>query len=423
MAQGRKVQFNVGVNFAFLHKNYDPNSSNKQGFVLEGGGGSGKTYDVLQFIINYCFVHANKNKDILITRESYAECKKTVLKDFINILKKYDMYDNKCHKESHPQQYFLNGNTISFSGLDDSSAHGDRRNFIYFNELLLSDDDKAYKQLQSRCSEVFVVDYNPIYTIHWVYDQVIPRPDTKFFKSTFLTNPYLPKGERDEKLGYKPTPENIAAGTADEYMWDVYGLGKRAAREGTIFKYVNYIDEFPQDVSYWYGLDFGYTADPTALVKIFIDEQKKQLYAECLMYESTENPMLINDYLNSIGIEKFLPMVADSSDKYISQTKGAVEMVKELKSMGWNISKVSKTHDRYYWINKAKEYKLNIVCSPKRPEMAIHVKREFENFMWRTINGIQVNQPIDKFDHFISAMLYGMMGNKSQQRRSRTWNN
>lgn len=423
MDTGKELKVDIGVNFDFLYKNYDPKSNDKQGFVLEGGGGSGKTWDVLSFIIfYYCEINANKGKDILITRETYSECKKTVLKDFINILKRYGIYDTKNHRESHPQQYTHKGNTISFSGLDDSSAHGDRRNFIYFNELLLSDDDKAYLQLQGRCSEIFIADYNPIYTIHWVYDKVVKRTDTKFFKSTFITNPYLPKGERDEKLGYEPTPKNIAAGTADEYMWRVYGLGERAAREGVIFKYVNYIEEFPEDVEYFYGKDFGYTADPTALAKIYIDEAKKELYAECLMYESTENPMLINDYMNSIGIEKYLPIVADSSDKYISQTKGAVEFVKDLKALGWNISKVSKTHDRYYWIGKAKEYKLNIVCSPKRPEISRHVKREFENFMWRTINGIQVNQPVDKWDHFISAMLYGMMGNKSTQRRKRAWN-
>lgn len=422
MAEGKEVKVNVGVNFAFLRNNYDPKSQDKQGFVLEGGGGSGKTYDVLQFIIYYCFEHANKGRDILITRETYAECQKTVLKDWINILKSYGLYNKNDHKESHPQQYRLNGNTVSFSGLSDSSAHGDRRHFIYFNELLLSDDDKAYKQLQSRCSELFICDYNPIFTVHWVYTDVIPRRDTKFFKSTFLTNPYLPKGERDEKLGYEPTPENIKNGTASSYMWDVYGLGKRAAREGTIFKYVTYIDKFPEDVEYWYGQDFGYTADESSLSRFYIDEGKKELYAECLMYECTENPMLINDYWTNIGIEKFVPIICDSSDKYISQSKGAVEFVKDLKAMGWNCSKVSKTKDRYYWINKAKEYKIHVVNSTERPTLSKSAQREMENWSWRQINGVFVNQPQDKWDHFISSWLYAMMGNKAHQRRSRIWN-
>ena len=418
-----KLHVCTGVNFKFLLDNYNPNSKDKQGFCHEGSGGSGKTYDILHFILFvYCEIHANKGKDILITRETYSECKKTVMKDFFKILKFYGLYDSKLHVESHPQQYKYKGNTISFSGLDDSSSHGERRNLIYFNELLLSNDNKAYLQLQGRCSEVFIADWNPIFTIHWVYDTVQTRSDTKFFHSTFLTNPYLPKGERDEKLGYEPTPENIKNGTADEYMWNVYGRGIRASREGVIFKYVKYIDEFPEDVDYFYGLDFGYTSDETALAKIYIDEAKKELYAECLMYECTENPMLINDYFNSIGIEKFVPIIADSSDKYISQTKGAVEFVKDLKHLGWNISKVSKTHDRYYWIGKAKEYKMFIVASPQRPVLAQATKREYENFSWRVINGVQVNQPIDKFDHFISAKLYAMMGNKKSQSKGTFWN-
>jgi len=417
MSKGIELKIKVGINFEFLQQNYDPKKKEKQGFCLEGSGGSGKTYDVLQFIIYYCEIHANKNKDILVTRESYAECKKTVLKDFIKILKSYGLYDQKCHRESHPQQYTYKGNTISFSGLDDSSAHGDRRDFIYFNELLLSDDDKAYKQLQGRCAELFIADWNPLYTIHWAYDQLLDRPDVKLFKSTFRTNPYLPLGERNEKLGYEPTPENIKNGTADEFMWRVYGLGERAAREGVIFKYVNWIteDEFPENEAYSMAMDFGYVNDPTVLVRVYVDEANKQIYAQELCYEPIDNPAAINDMLINISVPKFMPIIADSADKYISATTGAVEMVRDLKTYGWNISKVSKTQNLYFWILKMKEYKLNIVGT-------INLKREFENYMWRTINGQAVNQPIDKFNHGIDAIRYGLMGANSNKNSGAFWN-
>lgn len=189
----------------------------------------------------------------------------------------------------------------------------------------------------------------------------------------------------------------------------------RASREGVIFPYVNWIDEFPTDVDYFMANDFGYVNDPNALVKMYIDEPSKQIWAQELCYEPIDSPASLNLYFEKIGIEKFRPIIADSADKYISASKGAVEMVKDLKAYGWNIQKVSKTQDNYFWITKLKEYKLNIVSSP-------NMRKEFENYSWRIIHGQSVNEPIDKFNHLIDAIKYGCMGFTKGKRRNRTWN-
>ena len=77
------------------------------------------------------------------------------------------------------------------------------------------------------------------------------------------------------------------------------------------------------------------------------------------------------------------------------------------------ISKVSKTMDVYFWITKMKEYKLNIVSTK-------NLKTEFENYRWRTINGQAVNQPVDKWNHGIDAIRYGLMAS-SKGRRKAFW--
>ena len=140
---------------------------------------------------------------------------------------------------------------------------------------------------------------------------------------------------------------------------------------------------------------------------------KKEIYAEELFYEPIDNPAAINDFMVAKGIERHIPIIADSADKYVSAQKGGVEMVKDLKTYGWNISKVSKTMDLYFWIMKMKEYKLNIVSS-------INLKQEFENYRWRTINGVSVNQPVDKWNHGIDAIRYGLMG-CGKSKRKRFW--
>jgi len=416
-----KIDIKATIVFQRLSEAYA--SKKYKGYVLPGGTRSSKTFSIIQLLIFYCQENYNKNKKILIARQAYSDLKDTVMRDFFDILKGYGLYKEKDHTRSNPQSYEYMGNTIYFRGLDAGGSHGEAYDVFWINETFEA-ELAAYLQLNQRLRGFFIMDYNPCFTEHWILEKVLKRPDIWLSPtSTILDNPFAPEENVKEVLAYDPSKtENVLNGTADDFMWKVYGLGEMSAREGIIFKYVNYIPEFPVNVDYWYGLDLGYVNDETALAKIYIDEPNKQLYAECLMYESTENPMLINDYFNSVGIERYIPIICDSSDKYISQNKGAVEFVKELKLMGWNISKVSKTHDRYYWIGKAHEYKLNIVFSKDRPELGGHVKKEFENFMWRRINGIQVNQPVDKWDHFISAMLYGMMGNKNTQRRKAFWN-
>ncbi|MFA5299667.1 MAG: phage terminase large subunit [Lutibacter sp.] len=428
-----------------LHDAYDPKKQQrqeKQGFVLEGAGGSGKTFAIMDFlIIDYCQSNINKGKKILILRQQYSDIKDSVLSDFLELLVKFGMYREEYHSRSNPQNYDLLGNHIMFRGLDAMGAHGKRNDVIWINEAMEADKD-AFDQLNQRCNDIFILDYNPYFTEHWIYNSVITRPDVTFFHCPLyyekfdkdgnfikfeLSNPLLPSGQLSELLSREPThpedrhlpekdrrphPTNITNGTADDTLWKVYGLGLRAQHEGVIFRHVNWIDQFPDNVRYWYGIDWGFTNDKTALVKIYVDENSKpkKIFAKELCYVPIDNPAAVSELMQGLGVERNIRIIADSSDKYVSATKGGVEMVKDLKSYGWNIEKVSKTHDRYYWITKAKEYQLNIVRSP-------NFKKEQENWCWRTVAGVRLNQPIDKFDHLWSAMLYGLMGGIKKPRK------
>src|SRR5690606_41816225 len=143
--------------------------------------------------------NANRNKRVMIYRQKYSDCRETVLEDFIKILREKDLYREKNHTQSHPQRYQLFGNTIRFAGLDTMGAHGKRNDLTYGNEVMEM-DKRSCKQINQRTNECFIYDYNPSQTEHWVYDEIIPRPDVKFHHSTLLNNPFLPRGQRMEIL-------------------------------------------------------------------------------------------------------------------------------------------------------------------------------------------------------------------------------
>lgn len=427
------MRLQVATNFEFILDNFSFEKAarqEKQGFVLEGGSGSAKTWDLIQWNMYYCQMNEGKGKDILIFRDTYAELKKTVLKDFIKILKKYGIYRIEHHTRAHPQAYNLYGNMIYFSGLDGVTSHGERHDVIWGNEgMKISFDD--WKQLNQRCNEAFFIDYNPSFTEHWIYDHIIPRKDTKFFKSTQLDNPFLPKGQRDEIRAYEPylrgsyqiegnnltylgkavsesnqpPPhiENIDNGTADEYMWKVYGLGLRGAMKGIIYPLVTYIDEFPDYLPNVYGMDFGFTVDPTTLVRY--GREGRNVYLELLLYQPIDNSEDLNATLEALGISQYDPITADSSDRHVSSGKNAVYMVRDLFNQGWEIKKVSKTKRKMYWIGDLKKYKIHIVIN----HLVQHARKEQENYRLKEINGMAINQPADGYDHFWDGSLYSHM--------------
>lgn len=383
----------------------------KRGVILEGSSRSGKTFSCIDFIVYLCS-KVETNCTINIIKETYNSFKTTIYDDFNRRLPDYNIYSPFADRKE-VDSFKIFGNKINLLGADKPSKfHGASCDYFWINEALDVQQD-IFDQSEMRCRKFWFMDYNPKLTQHWIYDKIENRPDTILLRTTFLDNPFISKAERSKILGYEPTPENISNGTADDYLWSVYGLGKRCAPEGLIFRYVNYLDKWPEDIAPVLGMDFGFTTDPSALVRV--GENKTDIFLELLMYEPTDTPSIIDNYAKAKGLNISTPCTADSSDKYTGENKGTVEMVRGLKDLGWNISKVSKTKSIMYWLGKMKEKKINVINN----NLVHHFKKEFENYRLKTVNGIAINQPIDGFDHAISGGRYGYMS--LQQNRQRMW--
>jgi len=390
----RRINPNLTHLYQSLKKGY-------RGSILQGSSRSGKTFSSIHFIIKLCAIH-KKPITINIVKETYNSFKTTLYDDFNRILPEFGLYSPFLDKKE-VDSFKILGHKINLLGADKPSKfHGASCDYLWFNEMLDISND-IFDQSEMRCREFWWGDFNPKVSQHWVFQKVINRPDITTLRTTWEDNPYITKAERSKILSYEPIEKNIKAGTADDYNWKVYGLGIGTPPEGLIFKYVNYIDQWPIDIAPIHGLDFGFTVDPSSLVKV--GENKTDIFLELLMYEPTDNASIIHDYAIANSISTAIPCTADSSDKYTGENKGTVEMVRDLKLKGWKIKKVSKTQSIMYWINRMKEKRINII----KNNLYQYAKTEQENYRLKSVNGIAINQPIDKFNHFWDASRYGIM--------------
>jgi len=352
--------------------------SDKKIIINQGGTRSGKTFNILLYIIFYYCLN-NSNKTITICRKTYPALRATVLRDFINILREHNLYNEDNHNKSS-SEYNLFGNLIEFISLDQPvKVRGRKRHLLFINEAneLFWED---WQQLLFRTSDKIILDYNPSEEYHWIYDKIIPREDANFLKTTYKDNPFLEQSLIDEIERLKYT---------DEQYWQIYGLGEKGISKATIFDYVecNQVPFEAEVVSF--GMDFGFTNDPTALVKV--SKLDNNLYIEELLYRTMMTTGDIHNFLK--GKVKREPIYADSSEPRI---------IEELRRMGWSIRASLKGRDSVNaGIDLLKRFKIHI---HKDSTNAI---QEFRNYKWlEDKTGKLTNKPEDKNNHIADAVRY-----------------
>lgn len=361
----------------------------------EGSSRSGKTFDAANFLYDLAAT-SSRAWNIYVFRSTLQDCKDYTLADFKKALILRGVYDpDSLTGENVRPDYRVGKSVIHFRGLDKmDQKEGYDCDIIYFNELLDGVSEAHFKNITMRCTTMIIGDWNPKVTQHWVFD-LEGQPDTFFTHTTYIDNPFCPLSVRRQIESYEPTPENIAAGTADEYRWKVYGLGIRAAQEGLIFPNINWIDKFPDDLEYIVlGMDFGFTVDPTALVREGV--RGRDLFIEELLYTPIEDPVVLYDAVQPF-FDGRVRCWADSADKYASNPIG---MVEALQARGLAISKAKKYQGSLVdGIFSMKNFKLNIVKTK-------NFQREANSYVWDTANGIQLLKPKDTNNHLWDAARY-----------------
>lgn len=445
---------NANPNYTFLYNCLNDQQRNKRGelmgnsvagAILEGSSRSGKTWSSIDFIIWLC-LYVETDCTILVVRETFAEFKETLYDDFKRRFNDFGL-EHPFDGAQIVKQIKIGNNKIKFVGCDKvGKKHGATSDYIFFNEVMHI-PEAVFNQLKMRCRKFWWCDYNPSFMDHWLFNKVQTRKDVGFLRTTFRDNPFLSGPERNEILvtepwlpgSYEviegviyhkgeivdddnqppPHPENVkpgGLGTADEYYWKVYGLGLRGSMEGSIFKAIHYIKEWPS-IAKTYANDFGFTNDPNALVKYAEDE--KNIWFELLVYQSIDNDDKLAAVFEALGIAKNSSedeedgdiITCDSSDKYTGENKGTVEMVTGLNEHGYNAHKVHKTKSVMYWIGSMKKKKIHCIIN----DNVDFVKNEQQKYKFKKVAGIAINQPIDKDNHCFDAVRYGHIAHNTEE--------
>jgi len=355
--------------------------------IHQGGTRSGKTYSILTALIELC--HKNTGLVITICRKTFPALRATSMRDFFEILNKEGAYNVELHNKSEGT-YQLWGNLVEFISVDQpQKVRGRKREILFINEANeLSLED--WRQLMLRTTERTIIDFNPSDEFHWIYEQVIPREDADFFQTTYKDNPFLPQNVVMEIERFKDVDENF---------WRVYGLGERGASQATIFTHWKEIDQIPNEYKLLTtGLDFGYTNDPTAVVRIYTDGHGFAVDEICYATRLTNSD--IAKMLRDNGVHRSDVVICDSAEP---------KSIDEIHSHGFNTHGARKGRD---------SIRSGISFLHSRPlavtSRSVNLIRELRNYKWKEDkNGKQLNEPVDSFNHAIDAMRYGITWNQT----------
>lgn len=349
--------------------------------INQGGTRSGKTYSILQLLLVYCF--GNTGKIIDVVRKTQAELWATALLDWIEILTTAGIYDERYHHKTK-NEFFINGNTIRFIGMDKASKKkGQKRHILYINEangLTLED----WVQLSVRTMEKIYIDFNPS-EYFWLNEHVLEKRvgEFDFIKSTYLDNYDFLTRENIVEI------ENLI--NIDDYYYKVYVLGELAQMKGKIYN--NYKIITPDDYhaidadERVYGLDFGYDHFMSLVeVKIF----NEQVFERELFCETKRTDDELIRFMEDTGVSRVDTIYADPA---------APSSIWKINDAGFEASRAKKAVQE--GIRFCQQLKRNISSDSTN-----HI-RQMNRYKWRqTANGEVLSEPVKIDDDCPDAMRY-----------------
>ena len=337
---------------------------------LQGGTRSSKTYSLCQLFIVKCLEETGKI--FTICRKTLPALKGTAYRDVLNILKELELYSEENHNKSE-LSYTLNGNLIEFISVDQPvKIRGRKRHYLWCNEAN-EFNYEDWQQLILRTTEKIYLDYNPSDPYSWIYEKVHTRDDCTFLQSTYRANPFLD----DDTIAEIERLKDI-----DPDYWRVYGLGEIGTIQTMIFRNFQLVDDV-QGRLVGYGLDFGFTNSPTALVEV--RQLDDSLYIRELLYEKRLTNTDLANKMKELGVERTTEIVGDSAEP---------KSIEEIYRQGFNIKPAKKGAGIHLGIDIMRRYKLNITKD------SLNAIKEFRGYKWATDkNGDVLNTPVKVNDH------------------------
>ena len=182
----------------------------------------------------------------------------------------------------------------------------------------------------------------------------------------------------------------------DPYFRNVYTLGNWGVLGDTIFKNFE-VQDLTNSIStfdkIYNGLDFGFSSDPTAYIRIHYDKNNKIIY----IIDEFEEKEMTNDVI----AERLKTLIGT---EYITCDSAEPKSIRELQLMGIRSASAKKGKGSInFGIDWLKRQRIIINKS------CINAKRELELYRYKQDkDGITINVPVDKDNHLIDAMRYAL---------------
>ena len=352
-----------------------------------GGTRSGKTFAALEAVYKLALCDATPTITSVVS-ETFPHLKRGAIRDFAIAIG--DAYDPRCWNKSDSTYTLPNGSVIEFFSADaPSKVHGPARDRLFLNEIQNIPYEIA-RQLFVRTRGLILMDYNPTASF-WANELVETREDCIRVHSTYKDNSLL-------------TPEQvreIEANRSDRNWWKVYGLGEFGTLEGVIYSF-DLIDEMPpaDGLREVYGMDFGFTHDPTAIVRVLADTGRKIAYVDQRCYRTG---MLNSDIARTLAEEDIPRHVHIWADA--AEPKSIAEIGRDT---GLNVRACDKsapvTSSRLtFQLQWMQGWTLYFT------KASVDMIKEARNYTWaKDRDGNLVNQPIDTWNHAMDAMRYAL---------------
>lgn len=366
------------VNKRLYDENSDPTA---RIFVNQGGTSSGKTYCIMQRLIS---IAVNEPATIItVAGQDLPNLKVGAMRDMETIFSDSEWLQgffvwNRSDYTIKGQ----NGSLIEFKSYDgEQDAKNGKRDYLFINEAN-GITYGIYWQLAIRTRRQIFIDYNPSARF-WVHEQVLGREGVKLIISDHRSNMFLTDEEHRR-----------IEGISDPELWKVYARGKTGSITGLVFSHFNVVDDLPPreewKVSAW-GLDWGFSADPTALEHLVLAHG--EIWTDEVIYRTGMTNPDIAQAMKEAGLTGRDEIVADSAEP---------KSIAELNRMGYFIKPCKKGADSISnGIDILKRYTWNVT------RRSAGLRKELLAYKWKIDrNGDMTNQPIDAFNHAIDAVRY-----------------
>ena len=251
--------------------------------------------------------------------------------------------------------------------------------------------------------------FNPWNERHWLKKRFFDTtsPDVLAITTNYLCNEWLDEADKNLfETMKKNNPRRYAVaglggwGIVDGLVYENFleqefeliskkDFLKLDAAEQKVKKYV-----FRENLQSAFGLDFGYTNDPTALFAGFIDTEHQKIYVWDELYEKGLSNKRIFERISAMGYSKE-NITGDSADP---------KSIDELRGLGLRIRGAAKGKDS---VNNGIQFIQNfqIIIHPR----CVNFLTEISNYTWEKDKfGTKLNVPIDDFNHLLDAMRYAL---------------